>query len=1130
MLTCCPSQEELSRFLREELPTGVAAEIADHIEGCGSCATQLESMAVERPFAWAFSTSADPIADETSIDRAVERESREGEAGGGGSSRAMRPHGSVRIADYEILEEIGRGGHGVVFRAIQKRLGRPVALKLLKRGGLASRDETERFLAEATAVARLRHPAIVQIFDTGTTDETVDGGEPWFAMELLEGGTLAERSRGVPVDGRHAARLVERLARAVAAAHAAGIVHRDLKPGNVLFVAPVKQPPAESQEAPGWSDDELVKVGDFGLAKQIDADAGLTPTEAIVGTPSYMAPEQAAADAKQATPLVDVYGLGAILYELLTGRPPFRAKSTFETLMQVRWNEPVAPRQLQPGLPRDLEVICLKCLEKHPERRYASAELLAEDLGRFIAGRPIEARPPAWYERGAKWCRRNPWRATATGLASLTFLTIAMFVWNTERTWFASRGETLLQSLATVNDTGLPEVIKQLNEVREFADPGLRKIADDLSLSETVRLRAQLALLPVEPGRLESIYEKIDIATPSELRVMQTLFQKHRSSLTPRLWAEVFRIPALFALERTRRACLLAALDPDDLRWSVLGPQVADFVVTESPRLVRDWEEAFLPVRNQLIPRLIEVHRDEPRPSSERLLASTLLSKYVSHDGKQLAELISESDPQQFAVLFPSLQTNHDVAKPILRTMVHTESDSPASDLVRDAVARRRSRATVALIHLGEVDLLDTMLTSEDLRKRGQRDYESGASVAAEVHNEDAPRATSFLIHDLAKYNVPATQVIAALRRCDPKRPEVKSAQLLSLGEFSEQQLTAAMRDEILADLEEAYVTHPDSGVHGALTWLLGQRWGRADRLAELDDRLRRRLPDDGFDWFVDTTGRTFTVFRGPFQAVVGSPAGERYRSKRSESVQRVNIEYDFAISTREETAGDFADARPDLDPVFVRMEAPYSSEEFRNPREPARDVGWFQAVAYARWLSEREGFAKPDDETTCYPPLSQIGFDMTLKSGFLTRPGSRLATRCEWEYACRAGTRTPRFYGHDRSTMDGYAWSLQNADDWPGLVGTLKPNPFGLFDMLGNVWEQTMDCPLEPRGGIAVAVEGDLTGHRQQDAKGGSYLYHAPFIRSAVRYSVFPAGRDYTLGFRLVRTLPRAAETSPGE
>jgi WD40 repeat protein len=313
------------------------------------------------------------------------------------SPAAVRQEPPPRVAGYEFLGELGRGGMGVVFRARQTALGRVVALKMLPAAEWAGAEDLARLRTEAEALARLQHPHIVQVFEVGEQE-----GRAFVALEYLEGGSLAARLAAGPLPPREAAALAETLASAVHAAHEKHIVHRDLKPANVLLTA-----------------DGTPKVSDFGLAKRLDTDSGLSRTGQIMGTPSYMPPEQAAGRVKEVGPASDVYSLGAILYELLTGRPPFRGPTLAETLRQVQYDEPAPPRRLQPGTPRDLETICLKCLEKRPERRYAAARDLADDLRRFLGGEPVRARPVGRVEKALKWARRRPLQALLAAVSVL---------------------------------------------------------------------------------------------------------------------------------------------------------------------------------------------------------------------------------------------------------------------------------------------------------------------------------------------------------------------------------------------------------------------------------------------------------------------------------------------------------------------------------------------------------------------------------------------------------------------------------------------------------------------------------------------------------------------------------------
>ncbi|HYT93084.1 MAG TPA: protein kinase, partial [Gemmataceae bacterium] len=322
--------------------------------------------------------------------------------------------------DYELLAEIARGGMGIVYKARQRKLNRIVALKVISTGQLASQEEAQRFKAEAEAAAQLDHPHIVPVYEVGEAN-----GVQFFSMAFVEGQSFAQLVAEAPIPPRQAATLMRQVATAVAYAHARGVIHRDLKPANILLDA-VGQP----------------RVTDFGLAKWQGTESNLTQTGQIVGTPGFMPPEQAEGKIEQVGIPADIYSLGATLYCLLTGRPPFQAASVVETLKQVVERDPVPPRRVNPAVDLDLDTICLKCLEKRPERRYASAEALADDLGRFLDDRPIHARRVGELEKLVRWCRRRPLDAALLAAIVVVFLTaFALVSWSYWRAEDARKAE-----------------------------------------------------------------------------------------------------------------------------------------------------------------------------------------------------------------------------------------------------------------------------------------------------------------------------------------------------------------------------------------------------------------------------------------------------------------------------------------------------------------------------------------------------------------------------------------------------------------------------------------------------------------------------------------------------------------
>jgi WD40 repeat protein len=404
------------------------------------------------------------------------------------------------VPGYEVLDELGRGGVGVVYKARQLSLNRLVALKMVLAGSHAGLFDLVRFRAEAEAVAQLQHPNIVAVHEVGKA-----GGLPFLSLEYVAGGNLAQKLGGVPQLPLAAAALVEKLARAVHHAHAHGIVHRDLKPANVLLGA-----------------DGTPKITDFGLAKRLD-DLGQTQTGAILGTPSYMSPEQAKGK-KDVGPAADIYALGSILYEMLTGRPPFRAATPLDTVMQVIADEPVSPRRLQPKLPRDLETICLECLRKEPHRRYGSAEALADDLARFREDRPIVARPASRLEHAWRWCRRNPVVAALLTLGVAGVVVAALLL-------YQERSETLLNlARAEKAERELTEQLwksyRDQAEARRFSHQAGQRFESLKALAEATRIARSL-------GKGDDVIEDLRRKAIGSLALPDLRLEKELSGWAP---------------------------------------------------------------------------------------------------------------------------------------------------------------------------------------------------------------------------------------------------------------------------------------------------------------------------------------------------------------------------------------------------------------------------------------------------------------------------------------------------------------------------------------------------------------------------------------------------------------------
>ena len=515
----CPTRQQLQQLLAGQLPDDLERGVSAHLESCAACQQVMEQLTTFQ---------SRPLPEPTGVPPAAGPARRTAAPPAGTRPRlsdvllrrmqdllpTCPPTISVMesapaptagpdwpaVPGYEVLRELGRGGMAVVYEARQLRPNRLVALKMIQAGDLASPEQLVRFCTEGEIVAGLRHANIVQIYEVGTYNK-----QPYLALELMDGGSLAEAQAGIPLPARAAAALVQTLAGAIDYAHRQGIVHRDLNPANVLLSLGRERPAGadSSFRDPIHRTSRLAeavpKIADFGLAKHLGQDSRLTQTGNILGTPSYMAPEQVRGQNDRTGPATDVYALGAILYEALTGRPPFLADTCNEVMNQVRELDPVAPSRLLPRVPRDLEVICLKCLEKEPARRYASAADLADDLRRSLAGEPIQAPRVSALERGWRWARRRP--AVAGLLLALAAALLAGTLFSTyfaaesagradlalqrEREATAAQAQSAQQSAELLLDRGLKRAAEgqvaealhwMLASLRASPDPDFRRL------------------------------------------------------------------------------------------------------------------------------------------------------------------------------------------------------------------------------------------------------------------------------------------------------------------------------------------------------------------------------------------------------------------------------------------------------------------------------------------------------------------------------------------------------------------------------------------------------------------------------------------------------------------------------
>ena len=567
--------------------------------------------------------------------------------------------GTTMIGDYELLGEIARGGMGVVYKARQASLNRTVALKMIRASEISKPDQVRRFYSEAESAARLEHPGIVQVFQAG-----LHNGEHFFTMAFVEGKNLNDLvKQSGPLAPRRAARLMQLVAEAVHYAHEKGVVHRDLKPQNILL---------DEQQQP--------KVTDFGLAKQVNAPSELTVSGEIIGTPSYMPPEQAAGSIKEIGPAADVYGLGATLYFLLVGRAPFQAASILETIRQVLEVEPAAPRRLNPAIPRDLETICLKCLRKQASSRYVSVAALADDLGRWLEGRPILARRVTVPERAWMWCRRRPFVVAACAFAAVVVIASALIV---DRRQKGEHAQGLVNRLKSAQIAQLPGIIDELGGYRAWADPMLRAAHGEAGDDSAEKLNLCLALLPVDKSMSNEAREWLLRAEPDQFPILRNALADREKNFVDELWT-IARDSRAGAPRRFRAACALATYASRDERWSEVCDWVANELTNVNAVHLRDWATALRPARKHLLVPLSEIYRDRSLDDAQLALCADVLVDFANDQVELLVDLLHDGSPRQFAVVFPALARHERRTVDLLTRKLTTPIPPPWSDAPLD--------------------------------------------------------------------------------------------------------------------------------------------------------------------------------------------------------------------------------------------------------------------------------------------------------------------------------------------------------------------------------------------------------------------------------------------------------------
>jgi serine/threonine protein kinase/formylglycine-generating enzyme required for sulfatase activity len=1096
--------EQADRLLLERL---VARHVERHGGDIGHC---LESLHAERATCEDI-TASGPDDLELTLSYFDHKLKANGEAAWDDAAAFFAGKPTSVGGRYRVVRLHARGGLGEVYVAIDSELKREVALKQIQDDYADDARSRQRFLLEAEITGRLEHPGIVPIYGLGFHEH----GRPYYAMRLIRGESLKHAIaafHGAKWDagqaGAHSLELRKLLARflavcdAVAYAHGRGVLHRDIKPSNVML-----GPYGETLVVDWGLAKAVGQVDPAGLPQEPPLDpesaSEILPTQAgsRLGTPGYMAPEQFAGKLDQVGPRSDVYSLGATLYTILTGQPPYTGRSLADVLPAMEKGQFTPPRKIKSWIDEALEAVCLKAMAFEAEKRYAGARELADDIQRWLADEPVLAWREPLARRMGRWARRHRTLVTSSTVAAILAAAVGLYLLNQAQIRLKTANGRA-DALLTAEVRSIPAIREQLAPDLSLVRARLVRIAQDKAAEDRHRLAASLALLHDDLSHASFLIERAvrPEASPDEVLVIRDeLAARGGGKRAVEGYRQVLAGGgAVLSDSDLRAAGMLARLAPDDEIWKMVAPKVARKVVQENPVWLGQWRAAFEPVARYLLVPLRQIFADPTQPDW-RDRAFTLLEKFANRPDDhnrvaELAELLIDADPDRARSVVGLLGTSND-RQPAVHYLVPKLAKIAQGD---EREAARQGRIAVALVQLGEAETVWPLFALRD-----------DSSVRTEV------------THELGHSGIDPALLVERLR--GETNVSARRSLLLCLGEFDPASINQALRKSLEIELLAWYRSDPDAGVHGAVGWVLRERWGAGRAIETIDGELASKVLPNNRGWFVNSLRQTYTLIHGPVSLRAGSNKKPVQNGITDEPQFTIQIPRSFAISAREVT-------RRDFDRFLAKN--PQGARDSRGTFMfaqifPSLDcavglLNWYEAARYCNWLSEQEGI--PEKEW-CYP--RDCGPNMELPKNHLERLGYRLPTEAEWEYSCKAGSAwTPRPYGLADSRLGDYAWFSGNEGVAMHVVGQKKPNDLGLFDMLGNAYEWCLDArgALAPRAGDQL-VDRTFPGRISDDitvaVRGGAFNNPAADIRSARHIYLVPSSRLHPVGFRPVRTVP---------
>ena len=658
---------------------------------------------------------------------------------------------------------------------------------------------------------------------------------------------------------------------------------------------------------------------------------------------------------------------------------------------------------------------------------------------------------------------------------------------------------SLVKRLVAADSTEVHGIVQELDGYRRWANPLLQQEDAGAPQGSNQKLNLALGLLPVDQSKIAELRDDLLLVLPSQFPVVRDALLPYKDNVEEPLW-NVALDSKPNVRQRFQAACALATYAPDDNRWSRINTFVAGHLLTLEASALVAWRAALRPANTKLIEPLALIYRDTTQKDQPRIYATETLADYAAEKPDELFGLLADSEQFQFPVLFDKLASYKDKAVALADQELAKQPPERASEEEKERLAKRQANAAVTLFRLGMSEKVwPTLKFSPD------------------------PSARSYIVHWLGPLGSDPQPI---MQRLDVE-PDVtiRRALVLTLGEFTESQLSTAQRQPLIEKLMVIYENEPDAGLHGAVEWLL-RRWGQGKRLDAVVEKLKcdekqlqARKSNDKRQWYVNPQKQTFVIVdAGEF--LMGSPTSEPGRYP-FEAQHRYHIGRRFAISTHEVTKAEWNEFQRQHSEISRRN----TGEFVKTNDSPQVDMPWYDAAHYCNWLSDQAGIPK---EQWCYEPNKQGKYTavMKAKDKFWDLTGYRLPTKAEWEYACRSGTVTSRYYGRSEKLLRQYAWYQENGSNrtWP--VGSLKPNDIGLFDMLGNVFEWCFDSAQaypQQAGKVLEDVPSTqpVDGGDNRVVRGGAFDVPPRGVRSAVRVNFAAAGHDATIGFRPARTYP---------